>query len=170
MLSIPCTVVQDRIYSYSVSANYIIDSTNYESKLTPDIVSPLPIGITLPYEEDFEDDYQYWSISSTETGYNLGTAMELGLGEDGTNHFIGINSDQAGRDKLVSDYLESNLIDLSDTEDVTLSFDYIFKQLEEGVDRLFLKYRIFEDNRWITIAELEPTGTLDNWTNYSLKA
>jgi len=78
-------------------------------------------------------------------------------------------SEQAGADNFVSDYLESNLLDLDEKKEIFLSFDYIFKQKEEGVDQLILMYRIFEDNKWVSFAELESTVSLDNWTNYECK-
>ncbi len=156
---------KDQDYVYSVAAFYNIDSVDYESTHTHDVYCPRPAGIVLPYEENFEEGYPGWNIGSTAIKFNWGTAKELGMGTDEDSRFIGINSGIAGNNTLVSDTLFSNQVDLSNTDLVKLSFDYILRQWED-IDHLYLMYRVFEDYEWITFHELETTRSYTNWTNY----
>ena len=152
-------------YAYSIASYYTIDSVDYESEHTQEIVCTDVGGIPLPYEETFENGYPGWNIRSTVTGFNWGTAKDLGMGSDEESHFIGINSGIAGNNKLVADTLLSNQVDLSNTSLALLSFDYVLRQWED-IDHLYLMYRIFDDNEWITFHELETTRSYTNWTNY----
>jgi PKD repeat protein len=77
---------------------------------------------------------------------------------------IGINSGVAG-DKLVTDYLTSNGLDLSEQSHVVLSFDYAFRRWQQ-VDKLHLMYRVFEESEWINFAEIRPTKSYTDWANY----
>ena len=158
-------VQSDESYVYSVSAFYNIDSVEYESEHTPDLYCPNPIGLVLPYEEDFEDGFPGWTLRSDARGFNWGNASELNMGVQEDSRFIGINSGTAGNNKLVSDTLVSNQIDLSNKSLVKLSFDYVLKQWED-IDHLYLMYRIFDDQEWVTFHELETTRSYTNWTNY----
>lgn len=158
-------VPEGQDYFYSVSAFYNIDSVDYESQRTPDLYCPEPIGIVLPYEEDFEAGFQGWSIRSDPKGFNWGTANDLNMGSDEETHFIGINSGTAGNNKLVSDTLVSNQIDMNGANLVKLSFDYVLKQWQD-IDHLYLMYRIFDNQEWITFHELETTKSYTNWSSY----
>jgi len=152
-------------YSYSVSCVYSTDSANYESELTSEVAVAPAADFAVPYSQDFEEGCPGWLIANNATGFNWGTPADLGMGSDDTNHVIGINSGTAGNDKLVSDYMTSNGLDLSEQSHVVLSFDYAFRKWQE-VDRLRLMYRIFEDNVWVEFAEVEPTKGYHDWANY----
>ena len=154
-----------QVYNYYIKAYYTIDSLNYESEPSPELTSPVVAGLNMPYLENFEEGHPGWTIKTGKQGFNWGTAKDLGMGSADSSHFIGINSGTAGSNTLVSDYLVSNQIDLSQTPLAILSFDYVLRQWQD-IDHLYLMYRVFEDGEWITFHELETTRSYTNWTNY----
>ncbi len=151
-------------YAYSVSAVYHTDSGDYESEITSEVQVIPAADFAVPYTQDFEEGHIGWLIANSETGFNWGTPADLEMGSDDTNHVIGINSGVAGN-KLVTDYLTSNGLDLNGQSHVVLSFDYAFRRWQQ-VDKLHLMYRVFEDNVWVDFAEIEPTKGYQDWVNY----
>lgn len=154
-----------QIYEYSISSLYSTDTADYESEHTSEVILEPAAGFAIPFEQDFEGGHPGWQISESSLGFNWGTSADLGMGSDETNHFIGINSGIAGNNVLVSDYLISNGLDLSQVNLATLSFDYAFKKWQD-VDHLYLMYRVFEDNVWIEFKELEATRGYDDWVHF----
>ncbi len=152
-------------YHYAITSLYRTDTADYESELSTEFILTPVEGFKLPFDEDFEEDYAGWQISATARGFNWGTAAQLSLGSDTTRRFIGINSAQAGSNVLVTDRLVSNGIDLSKATHAVISFDYMFRKWQD-VDQLFLLYRVFEDDEWVEVAELDKTKGYDDWVRY----
>ena len=151
-------------YAYSVSAVYHTESGDYESEITSEVQVMPAADFAVPYTQDFEEGHVGWMIANSETGFNWGTPADLDMGSDDTNHVIAINSGIAG-DKLVSDYLTSNGLNLSEQSHIVLSFDYAFRRWQQ-VDKLNLMYRVFADNEWVDFAEIRPTKSYNDWANY----
>jgi len=159
------TAQNGQVYEFSVSALYSTDTADYESDLTSEVILEPAAGFALPLEQNFEEGHPGWQISGSSLGFIWGTAADLGMGSDTLDHFIGINSGVAGNNVLVSDYLISNGLDLSEVNLALLSFDYVLKKWQD-IDHLYLMYRVFEDNEWIEFEELEATKGYDDWVNF----
>ncbi len=158
------TAENGNFYAYSVSAVYRTDTADYESEKTAEVMVEPAADFAVPYAQDFESGHPGWLIANSNTGFQWGTAAELGMGSDDTNHVIGINSGAAGN-KVVSDYMISNGFDFAGLSHVVFSFDYAFRKWQD-VDHLYLMYKVFEDNKWIEFAEIEPTKGYTDWARY----
>lgn len=159
------TAQNGQVYEFSISSLYSTDTADYESDLTSEVIVSPATGFTLPLEQNFEAGHPGWQISGSSLGFNWGTSADLGMGSDTSDHFIGINSGVAGNNVLVSDYMISNGLDLSEANLAMLSFDYVLKKWQD-IDHLYLMYRVFEDNNWIEFDELEATQGYDDWVHF----
>ncbi|MCU4165136.1 S8 family serine peptidase [Carboxylicivirga caseinilyticus] len=162
--------LQDGIdYQLFITANYL------KEKIQESLPSnTINVSITeekyIPYLTTFDEGKEGWIIKEEKTGWRWGnrdslTSYYLRFDENETP-FLWIDSGIMSGSIHVSDKAISPPVDLSNVENIRLSFDYILMTETYGViDDLFVLCRQAGDENWTTIAEL---GQSSKWKSYEL--
>ncbi len=123
----------------------------------------------IPYVEDFEIENLDWEYLDTDMGWRYGNTTDLSSTfisfEGNDSWFMGINSDNQGRDVHVWDYLISPPLCLTNPELLNLKFEYYLNNESfDTCDSLFIYYRTLMNQDWIFLKKME---TVDSWTLFS---
>ncbi len=123
----------------------------------------------MPYLDDFEIENQDWEYLNTDMGWRYGNAAVFNseylnlAGND--SWFMGINSDNLGRGVHVWDYLISPPLFLTNSELLSLEFQYYLNNDLVGAhDSLSIFYRTMMNQDWILLKEME---SVECWTVFS---
>jgi len=152
--------------TYSVRAVYEEDKrSSYSNNLS---ITALPV-FSAPYQVDFEIEDENWQYLNTNMGWKYGDASILSsvymdfYGND--SWFMGINSDNMGRDVHVTDLLISPPLYIGDTGFMSFGFRYYLNNaLYNTNDDLSLYYRTLMNQDWILLKEMT---SVNSWTDYS---
>lgn len=158
-----------KTYTYCVSAYYQGEHTGESTKTNEIIYTPMGVR-NIPYEEDFEEIGNGWTFSNSVEGFRWGNSQSLEMQTDNATNFLGANSVAAGENTLVMDYAISPRLNLAGKNTVNLYFDFSLKRWQK-VDHLKLFFRRTNEESWIKIIELSPSGfgMGYKWKKYSLE-
>ncbi len=158
-----------RTYTYYVTAAYEGEHAGESEPSNEATYTPLGI-LSLPYEEDFEDNAHGWLIKGYEEGFRWGTAESLDMQATNESHFIAASSMAAGANTKCLDYAITPRLNLSGQDKVVLDFDYVLKRWQQ-LDHLKIFIRRNRSGEWKQIIDLPVSGIGAGykWKSYSLE-
>lgn len=152
------------VYEYVVKAVYSDGVSTPTNAVTTRGEEP----VELPYSQSFDTEAHGWLIQNKVNGWQWGTGAELALTLLGESQMIAINSTEASKqDKHAEGYAVLPKMNLAGKQDLEIRFDYAMRRWQD-LDHLYLVYRTTDHPEWTTLLELEPSGRLWRWLEFSM--
>jgi len=165
------SIILNNKYEYYVTAVYELNTVSVESIGTNKVTIVPQTLRSLPFIVDFEVEPTEVTIKNSETGWQWGDSESLNCYyldfSANTTKFIGADSYSAGDAVHVWDIAATAPLRLGDYENISLSFDYLFKTgIYDAIDELHIVYKLQEETEWHDLINLESSF---NWKHKSIE-